>query len=47
VRAALGRSFTPRPFGAVVSPMLELIVAWELAGGSTFHLDLAPQARSR
>ncbi len=45
LRAALGGSFTLRPFGRIISPMLEVIAAWELAGGSTFKLDLAPQVQ--
>jgi len=45
LRAALGRTFTPRPFGAAISPMVELIAVWSLDGGSTFDLDVAPQVQ--
>jgi mono/diheme cytochrome c family protein len=45
LRAALGRTFTPRPFGAAISPMVELIAVWSLDGSSTFDLDVAPQVQ--
>jgi hypothetical protein len=45
LRAALGRTFTPRPFGAAISPMLELIAVWSLRGSASFDLDAAPQVQ--
>jgi hypothetical protein len=43
LRLALGRSFTPRPFGRSWSPMVELVGAKELVSGEQALWDLVPQ----
>jgi mono/diheme cytochrome c family protein len=46
LRTALGTSFTPRPFGRVISPILELIGTWSFLDGDTVgEWDLVPQVQ--
>jgi mono/diheme cytochrome c family protein len=45
LRGALGASFTPRPFGRVISPMLEVIGTFAFDGGTTTDVDLVPQVQ--
>jgi hypothetical protein len=42
-RLALGRSFAPRRFGRVWTPMLEVLAARELVSGADTHWDAVPQ----
>ena len=41
-RAAIGKSFEPRRFGRVWSPMLEILAARPLASGATIAWDVLP-----
>lgn len=46
LRTALGGSFTPRPFGRVISPMVEVIGTWSFLDGDTVgEWDLVPQVQ--
>lgn len=44
-RAAFGRSFEPRRFGRVWSPMLEVLAARPLAFGAKIEWDLVPEVQ--
>jgi len=43
LRAALGKSFNPNPWGRTWSPMVELLGSRELESGAVNHWDIAPQ----
>lgn len=44
-RAAFGRSFEPKRFGRVWSPMLEVLAARPLASGAKIEWDLVPEVQ--
>lgn len=43
LRAALGKSFNPNPWGRTWSPMVEILGSRELESGAVNHWDIAPQ----
>lgn len=43
LRAAIGKSFNPNPWGRTWSPMVEILGSKELESGAANHWDIAPQ----